>query len=308
MADTVNAIGNMQKVSYQDLIENRIPEIIRNSGCEVGDYDLTLEPMAAGNSIPVSEDGTDYYSIKMKCVIRNRVTSESVDFYVELMKLPILQELGFKIRGSFMQQLDIYERTTGWNFYKDKSNGECANLIADNKRSIYLNLNNKYGPCVRFLLHGENKKAKIRVSTFFRAISNSSNEELISLFGYNNPYVIAAFGAHADNRTIDSCIRDVAVAILNNDVSNRTILTMKNNIEMDLFSSRYLPLGSNNASRLNYYQSFSYRANGRSLAKTVECNGYRFEKGIILSANELAVLDKLPINELQVEYMIRFII
>ena len=50
MADTVNAIGNMQKVSYQDLIENRIPEIIRNSGCEVGDYDLTLEPMAAGNS------------------------------------------------------------------------------------------------------------------------------------------------------------------------------------------------------------------------------------------------------------------
>ncbi len=302
MADTVNAIGNMQKVSYQDLIENRIPEIIRNSGCEVGDYDLTLEPMAAGNSIPVSEDGTDYYSIKMKCVIRNRVTSESVDFYVELMKLPILQELGFKIRGSFMQQLDIYERTTGWNFYKDKSNGECANLIADNKRSIYLNLNNKYGPCVRFLLHGENKKAKIRVSTFFRAISNSSNEELISLFGYNNPYVIAAFGAHADNRTIDSCIRDVAVAILNNDVSNRTILTMKNNIEMDLFSSRYLPLGSNNASRLNYYQSFSYRANGRSLAKTVECNGYRFEKGIILSANELAVLDKLPINELQVEY------
>ena len=113
MADTVNAIGNMQKVSYQDLIENRIPEIIRNSGCEVGDYDLTLEPMAAGNSIPVSEDGTDYYSIKMKCVISNRVTSESVDFYVELMKLPILQELGFKIRGSFMQQLDIYDRTTG---------------------------------------------------------------------------------------------------------------------------------------------------------------------------------------------------
>lgn len=302
MSDTVGMVGNMQKVTYQDLIENRIPRIINSSGCSIGDYDLILEPMTASNNIPISEDGTDYYSIKMKCTIRHKVTAESVDFYVELLKLPILQELGFKIRGSFMQQLDIYERTTGWNFYKDKNSVECANLIANNKRSIYLNLNNKFGPCIRFLLHGENKKAKIRVSTFFRAISNSSNEELISMFGYTNPYVIAAFGAHADDRTIDCCIHDVAAAILNNDVSNRTILTMKNNIETDLFSARYLPLGSNNAARLNYYQSFSYRANGRSLAQTVDCNGYKFEKGIILSAQELEVLDKLPLSELQVEY------
>ena len=294
------AIDNVQK--YSELITEKIPKLIKSMSCELGDYSLQFEPMVANNSIPITQNGTEYYSIKAECILTNKVTNECIKFFVELLKIPILQELGFKIHGSFMQQLDVYEKTTGWNFYADKTKGECANLTAENKRSIYFNLDSKVGPYVRFLLHGEKKNAKVHVSTLFRAISGSSNEELISLFGYNNPYVISAFSAHADNRTVDKCIEEVAEAILNNKSLNRTILMLKSSIESDMFSARYFPLGSSNASRLNYFQSFSYRANGRRLAQSVNCNGYRFDKGIILSAQELDVLDKLPITELQVEF------
>lgn len=296
-------IKDVQKESFQNLINTVIPDIISNTKETFGDYEFSAKPMFAGNSIVlIDQTGTEYYSIKADCMLRNTVTGEKVEFDVELLRVPVLQELGFKIKGNYMQQLDVYERATGWNFYSDKNAGECAALIAGNKRSIYFNRTSK-GPSIRFLLHGENKKAKIRISTFFRAIAEKSNEELISQFGYNNPFVIEAFGAYGDNRSIDECIRDVAAAVLNNGkVEDSTVLNLKRSIETDLFTSQYFPLGDSNAERLNHFQSFSYRANGRSLVKPINCNGYYFDSGMILSEKELQVIDKLPISEMDVEY------
>ena len=79
------------------------------------------------------------------------------------------------------------------------------------------------------------------------------------LFGYNNPYVIAAFGAHADNRTIDSCIRDVAVAILNNDVSKMCIRDRRSSLYNELLDAQAEKLGRT----IRYSYDFCKNANGK---------------------------------------------
>lgn len=296
-------IRDTQKSAFQVLVSQTIPRIIKDASCDLDDeYTLSFSPMDASNSIIVQdESGTEYYSIKAECKLRHKITGEEVGFNAELLKVPVLQELGFKIKGNYMQQLDIYERARGWNFYEDNSRGDCALLLSENKRSIYYQYSEKEGPYVRFLVHGDSK-LKVRVSTFFRMISGYSNEELISLFGYNNPYVIQAFGVKGDNSSIYECIRVVARAVLNNDKCvDSTVLNMKRDIEENLFNRRYFSLGSGNAERLRYFQSFGYRANGRILAKTIDCNGYHYEAGIVLSNAELQVIDKLPISELCVE-------
>lgn len=297
-------VKDVQKASFRKLVTETIPKIITDTKVDFGDYVLEFKPMTVSNSVLLTDQaGTDYNSIKTECTLKMKGTGESVEFNVELLRVPVLHELGFKIKGNYMQQLDVYERATGWNFYQDKRLGECASLIAENGRSIYF-YQSQQGPCVRFRLHGENTKSKIRLSTFLRVLLGCSNDEIISMFGYNNPYVIEAFGAKADNRNLDECIKELACAVLNdnNCVTNRTVLNLKDEIETDLLSARYFPLGKSNLSRLKYFQSFSSRANGRSLAKDVDCNGYHFDKGTVLSTEELRIIDKLPIRELYVSY------
>lgn len=132
-------IKDVQKESFQNLINTVIPDIISNTKETFGDYEFSAKPMFAGNSIVlIDQTGTEYYSIKADCMLRNTVTGEKVEFDVELLRVPVLQELGFKIKGNYMQQLDVYERATGWNFYSDKNAGECAALIAGNKRAPVL--------------------------------------------------------------------------------------------------------------------------------------------------------------------------
>lgn len=297
-------VKDMQKASFQELVTKKIPSMILETKAEIGDYALTFKPMDVSNSILLTDaNGTEYNSIKAECTLSMKSTGECVEFNVELLRVPVLHELGFMIKGNYMQQLDIYERAAGWNFYKDKKLGECANLIAENGRSLYFNYGS-VGPYVRFLVHGENKKVKVRVSTFLRVLLGCSNAELVSMFGYNNPFVIEAFGAHADERSIDECIKEVARALLNdNDCANsRTVLNLRDEIEEDLLSARYFPLGTSNLARLRYFQSFSCRANGCVLARDVNCNGYFFESGTVLTTDELVILDKLPITELLVRH------
>lgn len=267
-------VKDVQKEAFYRLVNETIPNTISNTRYTIGDCELTFKPLEAGNQIILEDDrGTEYYSIKAVCFLCDTITGEEVEFNVELLKVPVLQELGFKIKGNYMQQLDVYERAVGWNFYQDKRNGECASLITENKKSLYFN-HTGHGSIVRILTHGENKKVKLGVSTLFRVLAGCSNEELMSIFGYSNPYVIEAFSTRGDNSSIDNCIRLVAKAVLNNDkVESSTVLNLKKEIETNLFSETYFPLGSSNASRFNHFQSFSYRANGRILAESVECNG-----------------------------------
>ena len=292
-------IKDTQKKAFAELIHERIPALIENAGCEiVDDYEIKFTPLEANNSIIIQdESGTEYYSIKAECTLRNRYTGESVQVNIELLRVPVLQELGFKIKGNYMQRLDEYERARGWSFTNTGKNN-CAELRASNGRSFSFNY--EKSPRVKFMIRGL-QKTTVSPSTFLRVISGYSNEQLISMFGYNNPFVMSMLGVQGDNRDIHACIKDVAEAMFG-DSDDRTTLVMRNEIVDNLMSRRYFPMGIGNAKRLKYLQSFTYRANGRILAESVNVNGYSFDAGLVLGTQELTIIDALPIKELKVEH------
>ena len=297
-------IKDAQKRAFQQLIHNTIPSIIESASCDLNEeYRVIFKPMEASNSILVrDESGTDYYSIKAAATLQNKITNEFVEFNVELLRVPALQELGFRIKGNYMQQLDIYDRAKGWNFFEDRTKGDIAMVLSENSRSLTFTLTKKAGPCVIFKIHGEHK-TKVKMSTFLRAITGYSNEELISIFGYNNPFIIQAFGKYTDDSSIYSSISTVYKAVMNDDGRvQSTALSMKKAIDDNLFSARYFALGAGNSTRLNYLQSFGYRASGKALARDIDCNGYHFDAGMVLGNAELQILDMLPITELVVEH------
>ena len=297
------AVEDTQKNSFRKLIQEVIPNTISDASCDISeDYRIDFKPLESSNTVPIQDkDGTVYYPIKALGLLKDKVTGESVEFNVTLLNVPQLQELGFKIKGNYMQRLDQYERAKGWSFSVDK-HSDYAKVLAKNNRSISFVAEHGKEPYMQFLLRGDKKK-KIKVSTFLRVISGFSNQELVSMFGFNNPQVISIFGVQGDNRDVHSCIRSVTEAIFDDvDKNERTSLVMRKDIMDNIFSERYFPMGHGNAERLNYMQSFSYRANGRTLAETIKCGDTVFGAGLVLSTRELAVLDMMPIRSLKVEY------
>lgn len=303
-------IKDVQKSSYKNMMNNRLPAIIEGASTKIGNgFSLSFTPMDISNSILVKgEDGTEYYSVKAVCTLKNDSNDvDTIEFVADLLHVPALQELGFKIKGNFMQRLDEYERARGWTFWKtDKV--DAAKLLAENNRSIAFEFDSRGIPLVKFSIRGISKK-RVSVGTFLRAVTGYSAEELVSMFGYSNPYVIEIFSNNIKlmpegcMKSRNDCIVAVADAMFGDVESNpRTISVMLNDIKENLFRKRYFPMGNGNASRLNYLQSYGYRANGRILAEDIECNGYSFNAGIVLTNEELAVIDALPITELKVEW------
>lgn len=305
-------IKDIQKRKYQELLDTRIPEIIKSASQELSDeYELQFAPLDVNNIVAeTDESGTEYYSIKAECTLRNRITNERVTFNAELQRVPVLGELGFKIKNNYKQQLDVYERAKGWDFHVDKGN-DSAILLSENGRRLEFVYDKRLGPCVKFHKNA-NKSSYVPVSVFFRAVSGLSNQDLISIFGYNNPFIIEAFNSDAADESVQNCIRIVNDALVAKGNSKRkkkdanrvigTTLTMKKSIRTMLFSQRYFSLGITNAERLKYFQSFNCRANGKQLYKDIDCNGYKFSSGTILTNVELEIIDKLPINEITLLY------
>lgn len=297
-------IEDTQKKAFRELITTGIPKILESLSCDLNDeYAIKFTPLEANNKLVLKDErGTEYYSIKVKCVLSNKYTNETVEFNVEVLKVPVLQELGFKIKGNYMQYLDVYERARGWSFIDDGKT-DYAKLLADNNRSFSFNYNKSNGKTnVSFAIRGP-RKTTVSPSTFLRTMTGYSNDEIISMFGYQNKFMIEMFGMQGDNRDIHSCIRSVADAMFGDLESNpRTTSVLRREVMNNVMSHKYFPLGASNVERLQHSQSFSYRANGKVLAENINCNGYVFNAGLVLTEKELKIIDMLPLKSIKVEY------
>lgn len=310
------AIKDKQREAYSKLLREGLPQLISNfSDKLLDDYSIEFRPFPLNVADAIVESGTEYIPVRAKCVLTNRCTNEVVEFNVDLLHLPVFHELGFKIHDNYMQMLDLYERMYGWSFgYKGTSalkKEEFGSLLAMNGKTISYVYDSKEFPYVSFKLT-KGKTENISVSSFFRALTGYTNIELLNLLGRKNPYVISAFSGNSklfpeakrnySTHTRNDCIEALAAAMFGkkkaSDLNN--IALKQREISNYLFNDKYLNLGECNAERFEYTQSYLYRAIGKTLAKDVECNGYSFEEGVVLTAEMLKQIDNLPITVLPV--------
>lgn len=319
--NNVHELRDSQRKAYEELLGSKLRDLIASRSQDINDdYRLDFEMFPIDREAPISENGTDYYLVRAKCTIRSKINEGSASFYVDLLKLPVLYETGFRIGGNYMQLLDSYERTTGWAFSAEKLTNEksptiTARALGNYGKNFEFLYDSKRIALVNFkgLVSNSSVSASSRilpVSVFLRAVSRMSNYELLSMFGTSNPFIAAAFSSNNIRKlnykcnNVNDCIEALSRALLGENKAQAlsTVEMKQREIDRQLFSARYFNLGTNNAKRFNNIQSYQNRAKGKILAQKLEINGKVYESGLTLTNELLEDIDALPIDSLSVKH------
>ena len=313
-------LQNRQRVDFNNLIYKEIPKLLKDSTKLVkDDYKIEFFPYPFNVSEPLTKDGTVYQVIKVNCVVTSLKTGEKISFNLDLLNLPILEDLGFKIRGNYIQVLDSYNRKSGWSFSKSTNRDGTPQVeatllpIGDSVRSLNIKYLNKGIMVSKKNKDKKDKYADIDVCTFLKAITGMNETELIQMFGFDNPFVLQAFNPDRKTQTEikkenfnnrNDCIYMTAYAFFgHNFVHEDSVITdLQAMIDRSLFNKNYFDLGQGNLERLNNTQSFVNRASNKYLAQTITVNGKTYESGITLMEPLLKEIDNSLIDTLKVEF------
>lgn len=311
-------VKDLQRIKYDELLKERLPKVVRDASRVIDDkFNIECKMFPVDTTNVISENGTEFYPIRMNCSIKNNLSNEQVSFNIDVINLPVLYELGFKVGGNYMQMLDSYERATGWSFLANKKNPNkpliTASVLAQYGKTFSFVYNEMRVPFVQFSRRG--KKYKISVSVFFRALTGMSNTELLSKFGASNPFVVETFTNRfndkndmmkkaASAKSANDCIEMLAKVLLGEERANSlsTIQLKKREIEQSLFSANYFNLKDGNYRRFSQFQSYANRAGGRELAERVVVGEHVYEPGTVVTEEIGELLDALPIHNLKIKH------
>lgn len=311
-------MSNRQRSLFHDMVTRQLPSLFKEySGTDLGNFriDFDMFPFSTRNAI--EENGTLFAMLKAVCKITNKMTGEEHCFNLDLLKIPVYTESGFRIKNNYMQILDLYSRTTGWCFASDYSDDvddelkgnfdkRYASLVAIGQSSIKFCYQKSNGIIVRI------RKKAVPVKVFFRALTNITAEELIEMFDMNNPYIVDSLISSKtskdrlpDNLSRTACIDMVYNALYPSNGKDRPLKSIpakQKAIQDAYFNQRRLNLGKNYSGRLLRSMSFTFNAEGKELAEDVIFDSKLLCKaGEILDFSTLQMLDNKPINKIAVK-------
>lgn len=303
---------NRQKESFVKLIRDDIPEMFKSfskddfnvNGFEVS---YSLFPIVLNSYL--EENGTLFVPVKSICKIKNTMTGEEQEFVIDLLNLPVYTDLGFRIKGNNKQVLDLYDRFLGWT-HTLKLDAKTTDVNGDPIRLVMAKLSAVGKSSLCFSAKGSsiritNGKGYTSAYKFFRAITNYSREDLLEIFGYDNPYIVSAFsdrGQNEENLSKNDCIKDVTEMLVGENNRLSSSAEMIREINKRLFNRQYLNLGTAQHLKLSKISSFKNRAIHKSLAEDITILGKEYKKGYILDEDILSKIDNLPIDTLKVKH------
>lgn len=311
-------IRDKQVSEYNNFMNCELKQLIEGMSQTVFDkykVDFRLFPLTA---FPIVKNDTKYVTIKTVCTVTDVETSESVQFVVDLLNVPTLEELGFYVKGNYYQVLDMYQPKPGWTFYYKYIKSatvmeKSASVTSTYGKKILFDFSEQQIPFVVF--KRDNKSSKISFSTFFRALSGMSNTELLAKFGTSNPYVVSLFSdlrkfmpelekEEGCIKTNAECIDRLANKMFNSTLyaSLKTTTLQLNEINKRLFNPKYFSVGKGNAERLDTAQSFLRRASNKPIAQSVTIDGVTYGYGTILTDQQLQKLDAMDVSSLAVQF------
>lgn len=330
-------MADKQREDYMNLLA-RIPNLFdRFKNVKVNDHvtvSITADPIRKEDE--VTTGNTYYVMLKASCTVTDTDEGETNTFHFDVLKIPIYTNMGYHIRNLDRMILDVNEQANGWMFISkyskevlklldDESEPDVmssAKLISSTFGRLSILYSKKYGMVLAFGRTG----VKVPISVFLIAISNYTADELLSILGNDNLYILDSFTSKLNSynfsttsevKTIDKGYvpsRNDYVEKLyecynyEKDNSSKTVFlpvdAKLRELNAYLFSEGTgIMFNSTYAKRLERTQSFSYRAYKKTLASDIVLDGKIYGyKGKSLSEEELTVIDNLPITEISVEF------
>lgn len=310
-----------QRQVFNTLMQKELPALVNGNTVNIADdVDLQFQLLDTDLSHPITdENGTVYVPISVTCTLRDNRTTESASFNVNLLNMPVYQELGFCIRGNYMQMLDSYDKAAGLHTSRKQTQSkddDKAVIQAENFKSVgFCRSKSKY-LAVLDVKSRVSDAIEVSPVTFLRAVSGMSKEELLAKFSCSNSFVVSLFDDDPHTRaeckagypseTGTDCIHAVYAGIFGKaaerNPDNGTISIKREEIRKWLFNPNYFKKGSYAIQRVRYMQSFSYRASGAVLAEPVNSNGIEIAAGTVLTTQLLRELDATELQEIVIEH------
>lgn len=325
-------LADKQRVDFAELVDFKINDLLQDVKFTFDNkYDISCElcPINLDLAHVNSVDKSVYVMVSAKFIVKEIATGNDVTFNVNLLKLPVYQELGFKIGGNYKQVLGQYGRPSGWSFLRKNKRGELsysAQLKSVGRASLMFNTKKQANPTVVVYTarkyNAERGNKDIPVSVFFRAISEETNESLLNKLG-NGDINLQAFSDTTITSTADlelsnllksantmrncqtrqDCINVVHAVIFGiKNQASKTLAEKERNIKTALFNKRTFNLGPGNMDRLAYKAAFKNRAVNKVLAEEIRLVDEVIPRGAILTPTLLDKIDNSMIDQIAVEY------
>lgn len=311
-----NLIQNRQRLAYNELLAKAIPDAIRGySYTHQNGYVIEFSMFPGEVSGSTDEDGTLLGMVKCNTKISDYSTGEVLEYTVQLLKVPVYTEMGFRIKGNYEQVLDLYDRLPGWSFTDVKgemvnaAHKVCASLLTLRGTSIKFEVSSAGALIVS--RKRDNSTKSIPAGQFFRAITDLSNDDFLGIFGYDNPFIVSTFSDRytvhrnsADDEAVSKiqCVENLAAMLIPPHILARlqSVDEKQREITKMLFNDRYLDLGEGQHKSLERLASYRNRALHKTLAETVVVGGETYNSGLILTEDILNKLDASPVDSLKV--------
>lgn len=294
-------IKDTQRAEYENLVFDKIPEVISSVGFDTEDYELSFSANPLNMEIVhTTSSETEYYSIIADATLKSKHTNDVVKFSVDLLHLPVYSDLGFKINGKYKQKLSQYDKAKGCSFYLDKGN-PVAKILATNGRVITFCTDTRGNLSVMFAFSGK-KSAMISVAQFLRVLTGESADELLLRFGFTNSKITDAFTSPRATVKLSSAISAIYDGMFGSNTSNQTIASLRKTVRDSVLTAKYFGVNNGSFERFKRSQAFTNRAVGKTLTRDIECNGYSFEADQVIDLEMATILDMLPIDELTVKH------
>lgn len=287
-------------MTFDKLVKQEIPALLETINEETEQYKISFSYTGYSKDLNKYYDRSYCTMITLDVKIEDKHTGEFVTVPIDTLKVPIREELGFKLGKSHKQLLQLQRKAPGWYVLPPrKASGEEE--VKDKKVELYPTLEYDTGDKKGFSFACSGNKIQFRIfkdtagvdlSIFLKAITGMSNLELINRLGASK-FVLNSFNNEIPT---NQCIKRLAMAFngknrKQNDNFESDVTRLYKVVHERIFKRNRLEMNRTARYRYNINSSFTTRAMNKELAEDVVVNGETISKGTVLNQAMLAKFD-----------------
>lgn len=295
--------------NFDNLVTTVIPELLESLSYENEIFKVEFRGGKYNPAQDATVSDTFCTCVNADINLTNKLTSSYISFRRDLLYVPVMTEMGFKVGKSYKQVLDLYDRAKGW--YLKKGKPIAADKITSSEEYIEGNIPMNASVMTFMPVSGRHltffyKEGKIHVKSstkkscsighFLKALTGKSYKELTNLLG-TNMYILSSL---TDEVSVMESIEKVAPLFLNSK-GNRDDNNLAKTVKRLMFDRYYMTVNKASRIRLATASSFSKRALRTELAERITVNGRTIEPGTELQRDLLVELDNSGLATLKVK-------
>lgn len=296
---------------FNNLINVVVPEVLTSLTTENDIFKVSFEAGKYHKEEDKVVEKTLCTCISADINLVNKLTSSKISFRRDLLYLPVMTEMGFKVGNTHKQVLDLYDKAKGWYLHR----GDKVGVDSKNDSEDYINEEipvtasvMKFlplsGRVLTFMFDGgkiivtTSTKGQCTIGQLLKALTGKTYKELINILGHNM-YILSSLNKEDELSFSESVSKAVPLFLQNK--SGRDINNQAKTIQRSVFSKEYMAVNKASRIRLSTAISFTKRALGCELVESIILNGREITEGIELQRDILEEIDASSITKLKVK-------